>query len=191
MVNKNLEQTSSEESKQSVSARKELLIFWMRMLGWLAAGVGAPITTFSIKFGLFTEYGYTINTDELGNATEFRIALNGWGILSVALIGVAALSIINEIIDAYSNRYSFTKQCLIGLKNRIIPIAIAIGICFYLKGVIDQIIFCLSVLGISQLLAIPLNPMPQWKAKVKGEEDYSDLVTGLRKYLKNKKKGDN
>lgn len=177
----------SDETVESVSARKELLIFWLRMLGWFTTGVVAPITVFSIKFGLFTEYGYQITTDELGNVTGAHIALNGWGIISVLLLGFAALSIINEIIDAYSKKYSFTKQCLIGLRNRIIPLAIAIGVCFYLKNSIEQIIFCLTVIGICQIAAIPLNPLPQWKAKVKGNEDYSDLLSGLKQFLKSKK----
>lgn len=183
---------NQEETPESVQARKELLVFWIRMFGWLMAGVGVPITTFAIKFGLFTTYGYNITTDELGNVTGSYIALNGWGIISIILVGVTVLAIIREIIDAYSNKYSFAKQCLVGLKNRIIPIAIAIGICYFLKGVIEQVIFCLTVIGISQIAAIPLNPLPKWKSKVKGEEDYSDLITGVRTFIKkyNKKNGD-
>jgi len=182
---------NSVETEESVKARKELLIFWARMIGWLAAGVGAPIATFSIKFGLFTQYGYEVTTDELGNITGSHIAINGWGIVSVILIAFTAISIIKTIIEAYSTKYSFTKQCLVGLKNRIIPIAIGIAICFWIKGVVEQVIFCLVVIGISQIAAIPLNPLPKWKAKVKGEEDYSDLITGFRSFLRHyNKKGD-
>lgn len=185
-------EATSEETEESVEARKRLLVFWARMFGWLATGVGAPITTFAIKFGLFNKYGYEVTTDELGNVTGSHIALNGWGIISIVLIGFAAISIVSEVIDAYSHKYSFTKQCLVGVKNRIIPLIILIGICFYLKGVLEQVIFCLVVIGIAQLAAIPLNPMPEWKARVKGEEDYSDIITGLKHFLKkyNKKKGE-
>lgn len=175
-----------EESTESVQARKELLIFWLRMFGWIIAGVAAPITTFSIKFGLFTEYGYKVTTDELGNVTGMHVALNGWGIVSVCLIAFAIISVLNEIIDAYSKKYSYTKQLLMGLKNRIVPLAIAIGICWFLRGVVDQIIFCLVTIGISQIAAVAVNPLPEWKAKKKGEEDYSDLLTLLPKYIKSK-----
>lgn len=183
---------TSEELKQANEAKKELIIFWLRMVGWLLTGVGAPITTFAIKFGLFNTYGYQVVVDELGNVVGTQIALNGWGIVSVALIGFAAISIMKEIIDAYSNSYSFVKQCLVGLKNRIIPIGIAIFICWYVKGVIEQILFCLTVIGLSQLAAIPLNPLPKWKAKVKKQEDYSDAITGFVSFLKTKfsRKGD-
>ena len=160
----------------------------MSQLGYIQKSYGKEI-----KIAAANTYGYNVTTDELGNVTGSHIALNGWGIISVLLIGAAALTIINDIIDAYSKEYSLTTQCLVGLKNRIIPIAIAIGVCVYLKGVLEQVIFCLTVIGISQIAAVPLNPLPKWKHDKKGEDDdYSDLLTGLAKLIKEhaKKKGD-
>lgn len=177
-----------EENNSSAAARKDLLIFWLRMFGWVASAVVAPITVFSIKFGLFTEYGYKVTTDDLGNVTGMRVALNGWGIVSIVLIAFAVFSVLHEVIDAYSKKYSYAKQILLGLKNKILPIAVALGICYCLKGVIDQIIFCLFTIGISQLAATCLNPLPKWKSEKKGEEDYSDLLSMLPKYLKTKMK---
>lgn len=188
-----LTQTTTEltpEEQEESKARKELLIFWVRMISWIAVTLGAPIATFSIKFGLFTKYGYEVVTDELGNVVGAHIALNGWGILSIILIGSFIIGVINEVIDAYSKKYSLAKQILLGIKNRIIPIAIGLGVCYYLRGVIDQLIFCLIILGVTQIAGIILNPLPKWKAKVKGEEDYSDLITGLRQFLKSKNKED-
>jgi hypothetical protein len=154
------------------------------MLGYLGAGVAAPISTFAIKFGLFSETGYQVTTDELGNVTGMNIALNGWGILSVLLVVFSVVSILNEVIDAYTKKYSLAKQCLVGLKKKIIPIAIALGICYFLKNAIDQMIFCLWILGATQVAAIPLNPLPEWKARVKGEEDYSGIANTVIKVLK-------
>lgn len=185
-------ESQSEETKESVSARKRLLIFWSRMAGWFLTGVGIPITVFSIKFGLFTKYGYEVTTDELGNITGSRVAINGWGIVSIILIGIFALSIINEILKAYENKYSFTKQCLDGLRKRIIPLALVIGICYWLRGVLDQVIFCLFIIGVAQLAAIPLNPLPEWRNRKLKQEDYSDCLTELVRIFKKRlsKKGD-
>ena len=181
--------------EQETEAKHSLLIFWLRMIGWLASGVAAPISTFAIKFGLFTSYGYEVKTDELGNVLETHIALNGWGILSAVLVGFTIISILNEIVDAYTAKYSLAKQTLVGIKNKIVPLAIAIVICYFLKGCIDQIIFCLTTIGICQIAAIPLNPLPEWKAKVKKEEDYSlnfqqnlYKFTKINDYLKTKKR---
>lgn len=178
------ESEETAEESEIKEARKGLLIFWARMLGWLATGLGAPIATFAIKFGLFDKGGYTEVTDEMGNVVSSYVALNGWGIVSCVLIGFTAITILKEVIDAYSKKYSLAKQCLVGVKNRIVPIAVAIIVCYYLRGVLDQIIFCLSVIGIAQLAAIPLNPLPQWKSKKKGEEDYSDLISGALSLIK-------
>lgn len=176
--------TSEEQTEEENKSRKGLLIFWLRMFGWLGAGVAAPITTFAIKFGLFSSTGYEVTTDELGNVTGMNIALNGWGIISVLLIAFAMMSIINEVIDAYCTKYSLAKQCLVGIKKRIIPIAIALGVCYFLRNALDQAIFCLWILGITQIAAIPLNPMPEWNARVKGVENYNDLLTGAAKLIK-------
>lgn len=184
---------TEEDKKVVASTKKKLLIFWLRMLGWLGAGVVAPITTFSIKFGLFTEYGYNITTDELGNVTGMHIALNGWGIVSVLLIALALFEIINEVIDAQGAGYTYPKQLLQGFKSRILPLAIALGVCWYLKDVLDQMVFCLIIVGISQTAAIALNPLPKWKYEKLGKEDYSDIITGLARIIKERsnKKGRN
>ena len=190
MAEEVIQETSSiQPPEEEVKAKHDLLIFWLRMVGWLATGVGAPITVFAIKFGLFNEYGYAITTDDLGNVTGMHVALNGWGIVSVILITWALSQIISEIIDAYTNKYSFTKQVLMGIKDKIIPLVIAIGVCVFLKGCIDQVIFCLVTIGISQLAAIALNPLPKWKYEKKGVEDYHDLLSGLTQLLKERKKG--
>lgn len=197
MAEENLEQVV-EQPEEPVKKHKlnekakSLIIFWARMAGWVISSCGVPISVFAIKFGLFDKTGYQINTDALGNVTSSNIALNGWGIVSCILIGVAIINVLYEVIDAFAKKYSLAKQCLVGLVKRILPIAIAIGVCFFLKGVLDQVIFCLIIVGVSQLAAIPLNPLPAWKYKIKGEEDYSDVITGLRHLIKiNKdKKGD-
>lgn len=175
------------------SAKKERTIFWLRMVGWLLAGVVAPITTFAIKFGLFTETGYTIVVDELGNITATTTALNGWGIVSIIIVALAIFEIIKEVIAAQGTGYSYPKQLLNGIKSRVLPLGVALGVSYYLQGVIENVVFCLFVILITQIAAIAINPLPEWRAKKCEEEDYSDLVTGFVKAIKtfkNKKGGD-
>lgn len=175
------------EEQAEASGRKDLLVFWLRMLGYICAGTVAPITTFAIKFGLFTEYGYTVTTDELGNVTGMNIALNGWGIISCVLVAYTAIGIIKDIIDSYSG-YSFTKQCLTGLVKKIIPLVVGLFICYFLKGVLDQVMFCLGTLAICEIAAVPLNPMPAYKAKKQAVENYDDILEAGLKYIASKVK---
>lgn len=176
------------ETEKTKEGRKDLLVFWLRMAGYVLAGVGAPITTFAVKFGLFNTYGYQTVVDELGNVVGTRIALNGWGIVSVVLAGVFFVNMMKEVIEGYSG-YSMTKQVLVGVYKKIIPLAIAVGVCYFLKGVLDQIIFCLLTIGISQIVAIPLDPLPKWSAE-RGKESYDDLISRGIALLRNKKGGD-
>ena len=164
----------SIEKEKTNEGRVKLLVFWLRMLGYVGAGVAAPISTFAIKFGLFNTYGYEQVTDELGNVVGTRVALNGWGIVSVILAGFFFISMFKEIVDSYSG-YSMAKQCLVGVYKKIVPLAIAIGVFYFLKGVIDQIIFCLTTIGICQIVAIPMDPLPKLSAE-RGKESYDNLI---------------
>ena len=168
------------------SARKSLLIFWLRMLGWIGSGVVAPITTFAIKFGLFTETSYNVTTDELGNVTATSVAINGWGILSVLIIVLTVKQILDYWIEAQGTGYAYSKQVLTGFKRKIIPLAILIGLTYWLNGVMQQLQFCLIVLAISQTASIAVDPFPAWVAKKKGVEDYNDVLTTSIKSLLNK-----
>lgn len=176
---------------KTTSSKKEKVIFWSRMVGWALSGVVAPIVTFAVKFGLFTETGYTITTDELGNVTATATALNGWGIISILIVAFAAMQVIKEVIAAQGTGYTLSKQVLHGFKSRILPLAIALGISYYLQGVIADVVFCLFIILITQVVAIVVNPLPEWRAKKNKEEDYNDVMSGLVKAIKefSKKEG--
>lgn len=168
---------------------KSKLIFWLRFAGWLGVGCAAPIITFAVKFGLFDATQVAEITDSLGNVTKTNISLNGWGIISVIVIGYYLGQVLKELVDA-NGGYSLLKQCYTGLV-KIVPLAIAYGVCYFLKGVIDQVQFCLAILIICRLAAIPLNPLPKWKYDKQGEENYDDLLDSLLTTAKQRlKKGD-
>lgn len=177
--------------KTSHTTKKEKVIFWTRIAGWVLTGVIAPIVTFAIKFGLFTETGYTVTVDELGNVTASTTAINGWGIISILIVAFAILQAVKEVIYAQSTGYTYAKQLLHGVKSKIIPLAIALGLVYYLQGVVDQLVFCLVVILISQAAAIALNPLPEWRAKKNKEENYDDVMSALVNAIKaySKKKG--
>ena len=176
-----------DEDLTVTDKRKHLIIFWSRMVGRLLTGTAAPIGVFAWKFGLFDVTSYTTTTDELGNVTSVSVALNGWGILSCFLIGLTMINIIKEVLSAYQG-YSLPKQCLKGLNSRIIPLVIAFFICYFLKGVIDQILFCLATFIFTQIAAIPLNPLPSWRYNKTKQEDYDDAYSLIVKALKRTKK---
>lgn len=166
---------------------KSKILFWSRMTSWLGVGVAAPVATFATKFGLFSSQEPVV--DALGNVVQQKgIALNGWGIVCCLLVGSYLMQILKEIMKANAG-YSLTKQCYDGVV-KIIPLVIAYGVCFFLNGVIGQIMYCLGVLIVCRLAAIPLNPMPKWRYEKTGVEDYSDLLSGLTDIVKKLRKGE-
>lgn len=167
---------------------KNRIVFWIRMVGWIATGCVAPISVFATKFGLFKQSGYEVTTDELGNTVSTApIAPNGWGIISCLIILWTLLQIIKEVKDAYSG-YSFKKQCLDGF-IKLIPLITMLVVCFFLRGAIDEIIYCLIVVIISRICSVPINPLPKWNYEVKGVENYEDALTTIIKHVRNKMKG--
>ncbi len=168
-------------------SRKSLVIFWSRMLGWITTQCVLPIGIFSWKFGLFNKASYGTQYDELGNVVKTSISLNGWGIVSIFLVGWTVIQILNQVLDSMEG-YSLTKQTIDGIKSRVIPLVIIFFICYFLNGVLAEIMYCLGTLIVSQLVSIPLNPLPQWVYKKKGVEDYRDALTTLVEYVKTKKK---
>lgn len=164
---------------------KSRVIFWSRMSGWVGVGVAAPIATFASKFGLFTKQEPVV--DALGNVVQQKgIALNGWGIVCCLLIGSYIMQILKEIVAA-NQGYSLTKQCYDGVV-KLIPLVMAYGICFFLNGVLGQVMYCLSILIVCRAASIPLNPLPKWRYDKTGVENYSDLLTGLTDIVKNLRK---
>lgn len=161
-----------------------LIVFWIRMVGWLATACVAPIVTFSVKFGLFNKAEPTLDT--LGNVIEpASMSLNGWGIIACIIIGVTASSILKEIIAAYP-RYSLAKQCLTGFKKIVLPLVIGFFICTFLDGAIHHIMFCLGTLILCQAIAIPLNPLPKWRYEKTGVEEYSSAINYLTDIVKHR-----
>lgn len=166
---------------------KTHLIFWLRMIGWFFAGCVSPIIVFATKFGLFKSS--TVSADSLGNIIyQKSYALNGWGIISCFLVGYTLIQIMREVIKSYTG-YSLTKQVLDGILKSIIPLMVAYAICYFLYDAIEQIMFCLAIIIITRLIAIPLNPLPKWRFEKTGKEDYSEataLLTKIAQSLKTK-----
>ena len=98
---------------------KNLVVFWIRMVSWVLTQTVAPITVFGIKFGLFKSASVTTVTDELGNVVETStsISLNGWGIVSVFIVGWTVYQIINSVFDAMEAGYSMSKQVIEGIEG--------------------------------------------------------------------------
>lgn len=174
------------QTTRTPSKAKPIIVFWTRMLSWIAFSCVIPILVFAYKFGLFKKDATEV--DSLGNViAEPSVALNGWGIVACILVGFTVLRILKEIIATFP-KYSFAKQCYIGFTKTVMPLLICFGVCVFLQGCIAQVTFCLGTIIICQCVAIPLNPLPKWRYERAGVEDYSDAIAFLTDFVKSKKK---
>lgn len=166
--------------------RYSRLIFWVRLISWILVGCVAPIVVFAIKFGLFTVS--TPLTDSLGNPIPVaNVSLNGWGIVACLLIGSYLTNIVKEIADAHVG-YSFLKQVWKGISDTL-PLIILFAVCYFLSGVMNQVMFCLATVIICKLVATPINPLPKWKWEKRGVEEYSQVSELLTKFIQKFTKG--
>lgn len=185
MTNEQTTQTSQQASQQPTTNKShKRLIFWARMGGWFGLNVGVPVGVFASKFGLFnierTAY------DSLGNPIiKESVSLNGWGIVSCLIVGWTLVQILKEVAAAYTG-YSLVKQTVQGVTHQIVPLAVAYGVCYFLNSVLTQVMFCLAVLIVCKLGAIPLNPLPKWRYEKNGVEDYRDALSQISQFLKRK-----
>lgn len=161
------------------------LIFWVRLLSWLSIGCGIPVSVFAIKFGLFTRQ--TVQYDELGNiVSQTSTSLNGWGVVSIIVIGSFITHILKELASSCSG-YSLLKQCYIGV-CKTVPLIITFAVFYALNGVTYQILYCLSVLIVCRLISIPIDPLPKWRFEKTGAENYSTLVENIAHLIKRSEK---
>jgi hypothetical protein len=163
-------------------------VFWTRMTSWVGVSCITPIVVFATKFGLFEKEKYTPVYDELGNViNKTPPALNGWGIVSCIVIGFTILSILKEVAKAYTG-YSLAKQVIVGITSAV-PLVIALAVCYFLEGVIDNVKYCLIVLIITKIASAPLNPLPKWRFEKNGVENYDDFISTISKYITSRKEG--
>ena len=160
---------------------KNRTIFITRLISWLLVGCVAPIVFFATEFGLFEDSA--IVKDELGNViARTNYSLNGWGIVSCVLVGSFISNILKDVADAHTG-YSLVKQCYKGICSTM-PLIIAFSVCYFLNGVLEQVMTCLIVIIFCKLISTPINPLPKWKYEKQGSEDYSTMFENLTKFVK-------
>lgn len=152
------------------------------MVLWLGVGCLTPIITFAVKFGLLTKKEAVVDT--LGNVIpQTDVSLNGWGILCCLLLGSYVINVVKEIAAA-GRGYSLAKQCWQGVAKSV-PLIVAYAACYFLKGALDEIMFCLMILIICKIASTPFNPLPKWRYDRQGVEDYSDFLEHFTNFVNN------
>lgn len=122
-------------------------IFWIRMLIYVLFGGVAPALFLIWRFDLFSE----INS----------ISIGGWGVVCILFLGFFFLALLKKVKEGLP--FSFGAQCINGVCKIILPILIALLIVYAMQNCIKELIQFLIVVLVCEIIAVPANPLPQWK----------------------------
>ena len=120
--------------------------FWLRLIMYITIGLVAPTVFLIWRFKLFEKID--------------SVSIGGWGVVCILFVGIFFIKLMQSIRKGLP--FSFFTQCLEGAIKVIIPLLLSILIIYFLKNSINELIQFLIVLTVTQLFAIPINPLPQW-----------------------------
>ena len=95
------------------------------------------------------------------------------------MAAIFAIYILNTIKEAMP-KGTMARQCIDGFRCVVLPIGIAIAFLYVLDGCISQILTALCIILPCLIMAIPINPFPQWLS----EHDITISKDGIKKVLK-------
>ena len=133
-----------------------------------------PIVYMSIRFNLFV--------------SKTRLSL--WGLLLIALVMVVFAVMIKFYLDGMKTKWSYGKQLVKGFVKVILPLLFVLVLSLYIKNHLDEfirdinlIIEAISVIAISEAIAIAVNPLSKWafENNVDGLVQITDRIIGREK----------
>lgn len=120
--------------------------FWIRLVLYVLFGGVAPGAFLIWRFDLFSEIS--------------SLSIGGWGIVCIAFVGIFFLKMLKAVKEGLP--YSFGTQCINGICKIILPLLIALLILYAVQNCITELMQFLGVVIVCEVIAIPLNPIPQW-----------------------------
>ena len=152
-------------------AKKEKKIFITRAIVWALFSCVIPVIFIGYRFDLFKKAG--------------SLQISGWGIIIIIIVAVF-LYALAKYIRAGFGQWSYVKQIVSGIIKIVIPLATVLAIAISIRDNLDVFIQALSCVLISEVIAIPINPFPEWVAK-KTQGRFESMVDFVADRFYNKK----
>ena len=145
-------ETPEEEDKKTLAewiAEHPQATFITRAIAWSIFAGGLPFAFIAWRYGIFKDQG--------------TIAISGWGILGIVILGIFFFSLANYIRKGMQP--GLFKQCASGFCKVILPLLAVLVIVEGIKADIQLFERALGVTIVCELVAIPINPFPEWLEK--------------------------
>ena len=157
--------------------KEQKRIFVIRVILWTLFACIIPVCFIGWRYNLFGKVG--------------GLQLSGWGLIAVVIV-FAFLYVVVKYIRAGFVEWSMLKQVVNGIVRVVLPLGTLLAICINLRNSLDVFIQALSLVLFCEIIAIPLNPFPQWIwVRTKGRfENTIDFVADRLYNKGSKDKGD-
>lgn len=153
--------------------QKKKKIFIIRVILWSMFACFIPVAFIGWRYDLFQKVG--------------SLQLSGWGLITIVIIFVF-LYVVIKYVRAGFVEWSMTKQIINGVVKIVIPLGALLAICIGIRNSLDIFIQALSCTLMSEVIAIPINPFPEWVWK-KSQGRFESAVDFVAEKLYNRSKG--
>ena len=143
-----------EKKKQSLTEfidSHPKTVFAVRFGFWVLFAVGLPAAFLIWRFQLFSN--------------QSKMTFGGWGIIFIILVAAFVIVLVRYIRQIAASKSVFISQCISGICKVIIPLVALLMMCKMLVNELEMFIQFLGCTIVCELVAIPMNPMPELVAK--------------------------
>ena len=121
--------------------------------------------TFWFKFSLFMFFAFIIPFTFLVWRFKLfskvsKLSIGGWGVIAIIFAAIFFMILIKYVRKGLP--FSMLSQVLEGICKVLIPVLTALSIVHVMKNSMEEMSQFLTVLFFSEMVAIVVNPFPQW-----------------------------
>lgn len=161
-----------EKTPEQLEKEKDLKVFWARVALWSLFSCIIPVCFIGWRYDLFKKVG--------------SLQLSGWGLIAIVIVFVF-LYAVTKYIRAGFVEWSMTKQIVNGIVKIVLPLGALLAVCIALRNSLDVFIQALGCTLVSEVIALPLNPFPEWVWK-KSQGRFESAVDFMADRLYNRSK---
>lgn len=134
-------------------------VFIIRFILWVLFAVGLPFAFLVWRFDLFS------------NASKLNFG--GWGLIAIILLFIFIIVLIRYVKRIALVKNVFIAQCISGFCKVILPLLALLTASWMLRNELTMFIQFLGCTIVCELIAIPVNPMPELVAKCQKDVEES------------------
>lgn len=173
------EPKTTEEPKVNETTEQQLKktkreVFWVRFFLYVLFGVAIPCAFLIWRFDLFK----VVN----------KVQTNIWFVIMICFLLGFFINVAKQVRKGL--KFSMLTQCLDGIGKVLLPLLIAILCIYFTKDFMNEIMQFLIVVFVCELVAIPINPLPQWCYEHELENDLFNVKRIINSFKEVDKKDD-